>query len=115
MESDVEAQQVRLAKNEHVFREINENIRDAAKTPCPGHRFEFLCECSDTSCRAHLQMTLGEYEELRRRSDYFAVLPRHEDAEVEVVVERTDRFLIVEKVEAGRTAAADLWERAGDR
>lgn len=113
--ADLEAPQARLAKNEHVYRTINENIRDAANTPGPEHRFEFLCECSDSACRTHLHMTLQEYESLRRRSDHFAVLPRHERAGIEVVVERTDRFLVVEKVRAGRDVARHLWQREQER
>lgn len=42
-------------------------------------------------------MTLHEYEQLRQNPLRFAVLPGHEIADIEEVVERNERFLVVEK------------------
>ena len=64
--SSVEA---RLARNELMFRAINERIRELAA------RFEddehgpvsFLCECADETCVERLSMTYGDKPvELRR-------------------------------------------------
>jgi hypothetical protein len=63
--------------------------------------FGFQCECGDTeSWDARLQMTLAEYERVRSQRDRFAVLPGHETADIEHVVERSERYLIVDKVDA---------------
>ena len=42
-------------------------------------------------------MTLGEYERVRGQRDRFAVVPGHETDEIEYVVERDERFVIVDK------------------
>jgi hypothetical protein len=42
-------------------------------------------------------MTLEEYERVRSQRDRFAVVPGHENGEIERVVEEADRFLIVDK------------------
>jgi hypothetical protein len=44
-------------------------------------------------------MTAAEYAHLRSDARTFAVVPGHELAEVESIVERTDRFNVVQKHE----------------
>jgi hypothetical protein len=84
----------RLGKNEAVFREVNERIRAVTHPPAEA---EFLCECSDTRCMQPVAMTLTEYEEVRSDPTHFLLLPGHEVADVDVVVERRTRFTVVEK------------------
>jgi len=47
-----------------IRRFANDKIAEAAASflPNDGTWFEFLCECGDLSCRALVQMTLGEYQ-----------------------------------------------------
>ena len=45
-------------------------------------------------------MSLAEYDRVRRQRDRFAVVPGHETAEIEHVVERDERYLIVDKCDA---------------
>lgn len=97
----------RAARNESTFRHINESIKDSAE------RFhsddnDFVCECSDIECTALIRVTLDEYERVRSRGDHFAVVAGHERLDVERVVERTDRFLVVEKTGAGASIAEGL-------
>jgi hypothetical protein len=92
----------RQARNESLMRTVNEQIaaldKHSAEWATPGHQFQFQCECGKTSgCDGRLQMTLPEYEVVRRQRDRFAVLPGHETAEIEHVVEETDRYVIVDK------------------
>jgi hypothetical protein len=98
----------RVAKNEILFREVNERIREL------GDRFglpvadtmDFLCECSRRSCAGSVALTLEEYEQVRSTDTHFFVLPGHVDPEIERVVRANDRFVVVEKIgEAGRAAA----------
>ena len=42
-------------------------------------------------------MSLAEYDRVRRQRDRFAVVPGHETAAIEHVVERDGRYLIVDK------------------
>jgi hypothetical protein len=98
----VEERLDRQARNEALMRTVNEQIAAldelSADWATPGHQFEFQCECGQTGgCRGRLQMTLTEYEVVRRQRDRFAVLPGHETSAIEHVVEETDRYLIVDK------------------
>ena len=45
-------------------------------------------------------MTAAEYEAIRAESTRFAVVPGHEDPEIESVIERYPGYLIVEKRDA---------------
>ena len=105
--------EVRLAKNETFFREANELIR--AGEPGWGQS-QFICECSNRGCVDRVMLTKAEYEHVRAESDQFFVVPGHENAEVELVVERFPDYLIVAKVgEAGEYADGDRPTRVAHR
>jgi hypothetical protein len=95
--------EVRVGKNEALFREVNERIREI--TTYDGW-FEFLCECGDQECTQPIVMSLGEYESVRSDATWFVIVPGHEVADVERVVDRTDRFAVVEKLPGQPTALA---------
>lgn len=84
----------RLGKNEAVFREVNERIRDVTIVPA---ETQFLCECADASCTAPVTMTLSDYEAVRANPRHFLVVPGHEVLEVEDVVEQHPAFTVVRK------------------
>jgi hypothetical protein len=92
----------RIARNETFFREINERVqeleRERQDEEDPRVQWEFLCECGQATCAEPVRMTRAEYELARSNAVRFVVLPGHEIPEVERVLERTDRFLVVEKV-----------------
>jgi hypothetical protein len=104
MERDL---QKRIAANEDTFRDINEGI---ARGQWPGEessQVSFRCECARLGCNLLIQLTLAEYEGVRRCSRRFFVAPGHELPEIETVVEVCGNYVVVEKrAEAGR--AADL-------
>ena len=52
-------------------------------------------------------MTIAEYEHVREQDDRFAVVPGHENPELERVVERNERFALVDKVPEAEHAVAD--------
>ena len=89
------------------MREVNERIEEVDRSTEEGdwghgaRRFEFLCECGGDDggarCEAQIEMTIEEYEEVRSQDDRFAVFPGHEMAALEMVVRRTERFVIVDK------------------
>ena len=60
-------------------------------------RVPFICECANDDCLAPIKLTLQEYEQLRQNPRCFAVLPGHEIPDIEEVVERHERYLVVEK------------------
>lgn len=105
----VEAQ--RKAKNEAVFREVNERIEDAAvEFGVPGPA-SFVCERSDASCTEMVSITLVEYNEIRSSGRRFAILPGHEDPTIERLVDGTERFSVVEKIGEAGVVAGDLDSR----
>ncbi len=99
----------RIGKNEALFREVNERIRelnDAFDASGVREPTDFVCECSLEGCRDYVQLTLTEYEGVRSSSARFLVAPGHlwtPDNEREV--ERHDRYWVVEKLGAAREAA----------
>jgi hypothetical protein len=94
----MDAREERLARNETLFRSVNENIEEAATSnQLDEHMFEFFCECSNIDCTRLLPMTVSEYERVRSDPKQFVVAPGHELPEIEVVVARNDAYQIVVK------------------
>jgi hypothetical protein len=85
----------RLARNETLFREVNERIEEIRS---PGEdQIEFLCECGVEECKDAVTLTVAEYEKLRADPTTFAVLPGHSIEDIESVVVETERFHVVRK------------------
>ncbi len=55
-----------------------------------------------------MALTLEEYDRVRSDANSFAVLPGHEPAAVEQIVDATDRYVVVAKLGAGGHVAARL-------
>lgn len=93
----------RQARNESLLRTVNDQIAAlggrATNWAEPEHQFEFQCECGreNGGCDRRVLMTLEEYERVRSQRDRFAVVPGHETDEIERVVEKADRYVIVDK------------------
>ncbi len=89
----------RLAKNEALYREVNERIGELMATQGlpAGERVDFLCECGDAARQTTVPLTLGEYREIHAERRRFCLVPGHEDLRLERVVAETDRFVVVEK------------------
>jgi hypothetical protein len=105
----VDDRERRLAENERLFRDVNEEIeRVAAGQGDDEHEYEFLCECSNLDCDLMLSVRLAEYERARADPAVFIVAAGHELPEIEEVVDRTDRYQLVRKLgEAARVAEED--------
>ena len=88
----------RLAKNEAHFRNMNERLNDL--TTSQASTTEYFCECSAASCVETLELTREEYEHARSLPTLFVVVPGHQRADVERVVDENARFMLVEKVVA---------------
>jgi hypothetical protein len=102
----------RIAENQALFRVVNERIEelhDAFALDLP--LSEYVCECADVACCAHILLSTPEYERLRGSSTHFAVTPEaaHVFPEYERVVETYERYWVVEKggVAAGVAARLD--------
>jgi hypothetical protein len=91
----------RVAKNETLWREVNERIREVTRY---NGDVEFLCECGDPTCAQPIGMSLGEYEAVRNDPTHFLVVPGHVIPDVERVVDTNTRYEVVAK-RAGEPAA----------
>jgi formate-nitrite transporter family protein len=96
----------RAARNEALFREVNENIarleeRHGTTVTEP----VYICECANAGCAEQLAIDFETYRRVREEPRFFFVRPGHEDPQLERVVERHRDYLIVEKTgEAGEVA-----------
>lgn len=87
-----------LAKNEELFRKVNERIETLSQTFARDDAMmEYLCECDKPYCYERVNATREEYESVRAVATHFIVLPGHEDPRVEHVTFSSERFLVVEK------------------
>jgi hypothetical protein len=93
----VDLRQQRVAKNEILFREVNERIRDVGAELEADEPTDFLCECGSESCTEPITLTLSEYEGVRQEATSFAIVPGHQVADLETVVSQNERFAVVEK------------------
>jgi hypothetical protein len=87
----------KLARNEALFREVNNRIHEldnAWRT----QESRFVCECADAECFETVALRNDLYEELREDKQRFFVVPGHENEEIERVTERRSTYLVVEKL-----------------
>jgi len=92
----MEESEVRIARTESLFRNVNERIAESA--PRESEDALFVCECHDTDCTERIEAPLGVYEDVRSDGTQFLLLPGHEDERVERVVEERPRYEVVRKV-----------------
>ena len=100
----MEEERRRAARNQSLFREVNERIEDLAT----GTHVTFICECMNDRCDERIVLSVEEYERIRAQPTWFVVLRGHDVPDVETVVEANDRYAIVKKVGAGESIAAKL-------
>jgi hypothetical protein len=94
----MEDTEVRIAKTESLFRDVNERIAESAE----GFQSEeatFVCECADAECTERVEATLEAYEKVRSDGTQFLLAHGHEDERVERVVEKRRRYQVVRKVQ----------------
>jgi hypothetical protein len=95
----------RLAKNEAVFREVNERVIEIQQELGPDPRADevvdgLICECSDAGCLERVgPLTISAYEAVRADPRRFIIAPDHQALDVEAVMERRPGYWVVEKHE----------------
>jgi hypothetical protein len=94
----VAKQELRIARTEALFRDVNERIAESARR-FDADDAEFVCECADPECTERVPASLDEYEEVRQEGTRFLIVPGHEDTRIERVVARPrKRLVVIEKV-----------------
>jgi hypothetical protein len=100
--------EIRAARNQSMFREINERLtRNDPVADMTGSHV-IACECADPACVQTLAISQAQYEDVRREPRRFAVLPGHVYGEVELVVAEFKAYVVVEKLGNAGEAAEEL-------
>ena len=101
MGEDIDISAARVGRNQALYREVNERVREMneafdALLPIG----EWICECANEQCFDKIEMTHEEYESVRAGERHFFVKPddSHVASEAELVVERHERYWVVEKI-----------------
>ena len=107
-----DARAERAARNEALFRRVNERLEELneAFAPITEHG-EVICECADDACAERIQLTLSAYEAVRSVPTRFIVKPRHVLPTDERVVEEHTDYFVVEKIGHAGERARRLDER----
>jgi hypothetical protein len=95
----VGAREERVARNETLFREVNERIKQVNVSLATAETTDFLCECGDESCTQPISLTLAEYESVRADGTHFAVVAGHTLPDVERVIASNRRYAVVAKTD----------------
>lgn len=86
----------RDARNQALFREVNEQIEQLNETFGTDEQDSLVCECGNPECTQAIELTRAEYERVRAHANRFAIALNHENPETETIVEQNDRFAVVE-------------------
>jgi hypothetical protein len=92
----------RAARNEEIFRDINEQIDEGAEQHGVAAPLPFHCECARAACVGQVDIAPAVYERVARERYRFVVIPGHEDPDIERVLERHSSHVVVEKIGEAR-------------
>jgi hypothetical protein len=103
----------RLAENEVLFRQLNEQVHHGFEEtnrlaredgqpeyivdPQADIPLHFYCECADEKCTERIVMALPTYTAIHQYDNRFVIVPGHEVASVEKVILRRPEYLVVQK------------------
>ena len=113
-EQQGDARDERLARNEVIFRTVNERIQQQALAFGGLDTYEFICECATTACLERIPLTLQDYERIRGEGVTFVIVPGHVYDEIELVVERQPTHWVVRKDGAAGNVAEFTDPRDGE-
>ncbi len=112
-DDELDRRRERAARNESLFRQVNERIDELAqKFQLREETLSCVCECADPMCVERIEISHHEYERVRKHPEEFIIRPGHEVSQVEEVVHRETRWIVVRKVGVAATVAAELQESA---
>jgi hypothetical protein len=102
-ESDGDVRAAKAARNQSLWREINERVRLVAEG---AGDVDFVCECASLECNETITLSVAEYEHVRGSPKRFPIALGHDFPAFEDVVAADDRYAVVEKRgKAGKEAA----------
>jgi hypothetical protein len=114
--SDISELQDRAGHNESRYRALNDRMErhNAVHVWVDPPMPDWVCECASAGCTKPVRLTIAEYEAVRAESTHFFVLPseEHLTPAVERVVERNDRYWVVEKIGEAAEVSEELDPRS---
>jgi hypothetical protein len=110
--SDLTAE--RVARNDAIFREANEKIRDSAEELEFADVIPLICECADPNCTQILRLTIEDYERVRSDPTHFINAKGHVTAAQGFgeIVEEGKEWDIIAKVGPAAEIVEELDPRA---
>ncbi len=105
MATRLDVRRIRTARNQCLFRELNDRLLRLEQARGRAPLLELVCECTHGNCAALLELTAREYETIRGDGACFAVAPGHEVPTLERVVHVSDSVVTVQKIGAGHAVA----------
>jgi hypothetical protein len=102
--------EMQIARNEALFRQVNEGIEEGRRER--EGLVPFVCECGELGCGAVIELTLREYESVRAGSRYFVIAPGHRAA-TELVASEHERYTVVRKPDGPAGDLADATDPRG--
>jgi hypothetical protein len=107
----------KIARNNSVFRDANEQIATAAAEYGLGDErtLPMLCECSEPRCTQVIRILLDDYRRVREDPRHFVHALGHEPEIPGAVrtLETRDDYIVVEKVGHAGDVASELASDAG--
>jgi hypothetical protein len=96
----VNEREERVGRNEALFRQVNERLKEIGESfSFVTESADFVCECGSASCADPIRLSLAAYEQIRSVPELFFIVPGHELADVESVVESNEAYNVVRKHE----------------
>jgi hypothetical protein len=103
-----EEQARRVGLNESLFREVNEQIESLNRDLGGGNQaMTVICECANGDCTERFEIPVSVYEMVRADARRYVIVPGHELAEFESVVDHHDGYDIVQKRDGAAAAVAE--------
>jgi hypothetical protein len=102
---------VKAAQNQSLFREVNERLKEVGeRVESNSYAEDAICECADEECSERISLSVEEYEQVRAHSTWSVVLASDEHVfpDVERVVDKQDRYWVVEKLDGAAVVAEKL-------
>src|SRR3954447_2726531 len=114
--------QAAVAARQVLSRIVNERIMQLSDGPEAPSGLAVVCECGNDGCFERIELMKREYDEIRANGTRFVLLPGHEIAEAEHVVERRNGYVVAERAAASgkrlhvvRSSARATLDAAPDR
>jgi hypothetical protein len=88
----------KIGENEALYRTVNERIESLNQAfGTLTNTMTVVCECGDGTCAQQIEIGVEDYERIRANPTYFIIVPGHEIADVEDIVEKHEAFHVVQK------------------